>query len=152
MQNSRGNLRYSEIASAASCNRLLALPLLARREFHAFVTTIIDANALVLHDLLAEQSSSRSSSSVSTSIACRVCGILRASTVPSPSSAPRIAPHISWPPNALVEDLRNGIEGQLAGLGDHNVHHTHQIIRRVHCMECIVMQEHMQAAGRMIAD
>ena len=45
----------------------------------------------------------------------------------------------------FVEDLGNGVEGQLARLRDEDVRDPHEVVRRVHRMEGVVEQEHVDA-------
>jgi len=94
---SRQNIRLPK-----SKNRILGRPegdlfafeFLASGKLDALISTVVDTDAFVL-TIWSQYMLSRSSSSVIRSMACRVCGMVRVSTVPSPISAPRIAPHIS---------------------------------------------------------
>ena len=120
-------------------------------KFDAFVGAVVDADAFVLDDAIAEHGEQvigfgeevdglqglRDGAGLDGAVA-DLCAANR-------------APHF-MSADAGVENFGNGIEGEFAGLGDHHIHDAHEVVGGVHGMEGVVMQEDVQSMRRLLTD
>ena len=129
----------------------LSLEFLACREFNTLVCAVVNADALILDDAVAEHGQQvviirqhidglqglRNGADFNGAVAdlCAANG----------------APHF-MSADAGVENFGNGIEGEFTGLGNHHVHDTHEVVGSVDGVEGVVVQEDMQSVRGLLAD
>ncbi|MEY2816727.1 MAG: hypothetical protein RL275_190, partial [Chloroflexota bacterium] len=125
--------------------------LLAGGKLNTLVRTVVNADALVLDDAIAEHGEQV------IIVGEHVDGLqgLRNGAdfdgAIADLGAADGAPHF-MSADAGVENFRNGIEGEFAWLGDHHVHHAHEVVGGIHSMEGVVVQEDMQSMRGLLAD
>ena len=118
---------------------LFANKFLAGGEFHTLVCTIVDANALVFDNLVAEHSKQV------VVVGQHVDGLQGLwngagfDGAVADLCAADGAPHF-MSTDAGVENFGNGVEGKFAGFGDHHIHHTHEVIGSIHSVEGVIVK------------
>ena len=129
----------------------LSFELFPRGKFNALIRAVVDADAFVLDDAIAEHGEQvigfgeevdglqglRDGAGFDRAVAdlCAADG----------------TPHF-MSTDAGVENFGDGIESEFAGLGDHHIHDAHEIVGGVDRVEGVVVQEDVEAMRGLLAD